>query len=74
MEVRLFLKKISMEDSDSRKNSVKDHDPRQFDVLSSQTKFGSDSPSLDRLTPSLGCQCKVIGRKVYYGLGIPRPA
>ena len=51
MEVRLFIREMSAEDSDNRKNSVRDHDPRQYDVSSSQTKFGFESPSLDGLTP-----------------------
>ena len=69
MEIKLFLKIMSGEGSDGRENSVRAHDRRQFDVSDSWAGFKSNSPSPDGLTPSLGCQCKVIGRKVYYGPG-----
>ena len=46
---------------------------RQFDVSSSQAGLGSNSSLLDGSAP-LGCQCKVIGRKVHYGLRLPKPA
>ena len=36
--------------------------------------FRPDDATLDGLTAMLGCRSKVIRGKVYYGLGLPRPA
>ena len=71
MEIRLFLGKMSEEDDDGRKN-IEGCDSRQFDVLGSQAGFGPNNPSFNGPIP-LGCQCKIIGGKVYYGPEFPRP-
>ena len=65
--------KMSGEDDNGREISAEGYGLRQFVVSCSRAGLWSNSPSLDGPAP-LGFQCKVIGGKVHYGSGLPRPA
>ena len=56
------------------KSGVGGGNPRCFYVSGPWVGLGSNAPSLYRPASVLGCQCKVNGGKVYYGLGLPRLA